>query len=138
MGKGSMKQNGEHEIGGKARQKGKENGCCPTMAGNKTADQDEEKDGRADETQAFQEEGVEEDKEKGQVNSLFVRARQPELDRSLTQFPCLNQDEDGEYSKGQAGHQGTEPCTRRGKGSHVELRRPHADRESNSQEKKTG
>ena len=38
------------------------------------------------------EEGVEEDKQKGQVDCLFVRTRHPELDRFLTQFACPYKD----------------------------------------------
>jgi len=79
------------------------------MAGYKTADQEEKEEGCADETQVFQEEGIDEDEEKRQVDALFVCIGGPEPDHFLSRFPCLDQDEDGEYSQDQAGHQGKEP-----------------------------
>jgi len=57
------------------------------MAGYKTADQEEEEDGCADETQGFQEQGIDEDKEERQVDALFVCIGGPEPDNVLSRFP---------------------------------------------------
>ena len=93
-----MDENAENEVSGKAGHQGKKNGRCPAMPGDKTADQDEEQDRRADKTNALKEHGINEDEEDGKIDAFLVGLGSPEGSPLPGRLPRLHQNEDREYA----------------------------------------